>query len=220
MNPNQKHTSPIKSSTQEFVELDFVKEDIAIFKDNSASIIISCGTTNFGLLSQEEQNAMIYAYASMLNSLSFPIQILILSKKMDISSYLDYLDNKTKHQNNPILKQRLLNYAEFIKTITKKNTILEKKFYFTLPFSPLELGIEGARGGKINKQYIYTKAKTSLYPKRDHLMRLLKRAGLGGRTLFEQEIVELFYNLYNPSPSGRKLAPIDSYTDVISTPKN
>lgn len=218
--PNQKPTSPIKSSTQEFVDLEFVKEDIAIFKDNSASIIIACGTTNFGLLSQEEQNAMIYAYSGMLNSLSFPIQILILSKKMDISSYLDYLDLKIKKQNNDNLKTRLINYAEFIKTITKKNTILEKKFYFTIPFSPLELGIEGARNGRINRQYIFTKSKVALYPKKDHLLRLLKKAGLGGHVMYEQEIVELFYNLYNPSPSGRKLAPIDSYTNIISTPKN
>lgn len=213
----KKPTSPIKASTQSFIEIETVKDDIVMLKDYSCCVIISCGTTNFGLLSQEEQNAMIYSYASLLNSLSFPVQITILSKRMDISSYLDYLDIKIKEQTDQKIKNNLLYYKEFIKNIVKKNAILEKKFYFVIPFSPLEIGISAATKTSLNKEYVIARAKTSLYPKKDHLLRLLKRAGLGGRVLFEQEIVELFYNLYNPSPTGRKLAPITSYTDIILT---
>ncbi len=212
---SKKPTSPIKTSTQEFIEIEAVKDDVVMLKDYSCCAILSSGTTNFGLLSQEEQNSMIYSYASLLNSLSFPIQILILSKRMDVSSYFDYLDIKIKEQTNPIVKDRLLQYKDFIKNIVKKNTILEKKFYFVVPFSPLEMGVSGASKSSLNKEYVLARAKTSLYPKRDHLLRLLNRAGLGGRVLFEQEIVELFYNLYNPSPSGKKLAPITSYTDLV-----
>lgn len=213
----KKPTSPIKTSTQEFIEIEMVKDDVVMLRDYSCCIIINSGTTNFGLLSQEEQNSMIYSYASLLNSLSFPIQILILSKRMDVSCYFDYLDIKIKEQLDQIVKERLLQYKDFIKNIVKKNTILEKKFYFIIPFSPLEIGVAGASKSSLNKEYVLTRAKTSLYPKRDHLIRLLGRSGLGGRVLFEQEIVELFYNLYNPSPVGRKLAPITSYTDVILT---
>ena len=136
---------------------------------------------------------------------------------MDISSYIDYVDEKIKTKLDQTLKQRLINYKEFIKTIVKKNTILEKNFYFIVPFSPLEMGLSNQKKGYYNHEYIFTRAKTSLYPKRDHLLRLLKKAGLGGRILNEQEIAELFHNLYNPSPSGRKLAPIASYTDVVLT---
>ncbi len=217
MSTNLKPTSPIKSSTQNFVEIEYIKDDIVILKDYSASIVISAGTTNFGLLSQEEQNAMIYSYASLLNSLSFPIQILILSKRMDISSYLDFLENKVKKQTSERISQRLIAYTEFIKNITKKNTVLEKKFYFVVPFSALEMGIDMTKNEKLNKDYVFTRAKTSLYPKKDHLLRLLKKAGLDGRVLYEQELGELFYNLYNPSQSGRKLAPVNSYTNIIST---
>lgn len=213
----KKPTSPIKTSTQEYIEIEMVKDDVIMLRDYSCCIIINSGTTNFGLLSQEEQNSMIYSYASLLNSLSFPIQILILSKRMDVSSYFDYLDIKIKEQLDQVVQDRLLQYKNFIKNIVKKNTILEKKFYFIIPFSPLEIGVAGASKSSLNKEYVLTRAKTSLYPKRDHLIRLLNRAGLGGRVLFEQEIVELFYNLYNPSPIGRKLAPITSYTDVVLT---
>lgn len=211
----KKPTSPIKGATQDFIEIEAVCDDILMLKDYSCCVIIQAGATNFGLLSQEEQNSMIYAFASLLNSLSFPVQIVILSKRMDISSYFDYLEVKIKEQTNERLKQQLLNYKEFIKNIVKKNTILEKKFYFVIPFSPLELGITSQTKVSLNKEYVIARAKTSLYPKRDHLLRLLKRVGLGGKVLFEQEIVELFYNLYNPSPMGRKLAPVKSYTDIV-----
>jgi hypothetical protein len=215
----KKHTSPVKSSTQEFVAIEEIKDDIVMMKDNSCSIVIHVGATNFGLLSQEEQNSMIYAYGSLLNSLSFPIQVLILSKRMDVSSYLDYLDSKSKTQIDPILKTNLQQYTDFIKQIVKKNVILEKKFYFVIPFSPLELGIKGSAGKRLNREYVFTRAKTSLYPKKDHLLRLLQKAGLGGKELYQQDLTELFYNLYNPSASGRKLAPVESYTNVISTAK-
>ncbi len=213
----QKHTSPIKSSTQEFVKIEQVKEDVVLKKDNSCCIVVNAGTTNFGLLSEEEQNSMIYSYASLLNSLSFPVQILILSKRMDISSYLDYLEAKLHTQLDLIIKKKLEGYRDFIKTIIKKNTILEKKFYFVIPFSPLELGVSGSGGKNINHDYVLARAKVALYPKKDHLLRLLRKTGLGGRELYEQELVELFYNLYNPSSSGRKLGPVDSYTSVISS---
>lgn len=213
----QKPTSPIKASTQAFVEIEEVKDDVLLLKDNSCSVILESGATNFGLLSEEEQNSMIYAFASLLNSLSFPIQILILSKRMDISSYLDYIEAKIKSQPDQTLKTRLTNYKDFIKGVVKKHTILDKKFYFVIPFSPLELGMSGATAKNLNKEYILVRAKTSLYPKRDHLLRLLKKVGLGGRVLYKQEIVELFYNLFNPSPTGYKLAPVESYTNIIST---
>lgn len=215
MKPN-KPTSPIKASTQTFVEIEEIRDDVVMLKDASCAIVIKCGTTNFGLLSEDEQQSMIYSYAGLLNSLSFPVQILILSKKMDISSYLDYIDSKILTQMDEILKQRLTSYKEFIKNIIKKNTILEKNFYFVIPFSVLEMGL-GSKHQTINNEYVFTRAKTALYPKRDHLLRLLKKAGLGASTLSEQELVEIFYNLYNPSPSGRKLGPIKNYTAVFAT---
>ncbi len=215
--PVSKATSPIKSSTQNFIEIEEIKDDVIVMKDFSAAIVVEVSAVNFWLLSQEEQASMIYAYASLLNSLSFPVQILILSKKMDISSYLDYLDSMVNKQQNDLIKNRLLSYKDFIKTIIKRNTVLEKRFFFAVPFSPLELGISGANTGALRKEYVVSRAKTSLYPKRDNLLRLLSKIGLKGTVLQKQELTELFFNLYNPSSTGRKLAPIESYTDVVST---
>ncbi|OGK63030.1 hypothetical protein A2334_01405 [Candidatus Roizmanbacteria bacterium RIFOXYB2_FULL_38_10] len=214
--PVTKPVSPVKASTQSFIEVEDVKDDVLLLKDFSAAIVIEVGAVNFWLLSAEEQTSTIYAYASLINSLSFPTQILILSKKMDISSYLEYLETKIKMKKDDLMRVRLESYKEFIKTIVKKNSVLEKKFYFVVPFSPLELGISGVSSG-LKKEYVIARAKTALYPKRDHLLRLLAKIGLRATVMQKQELVELFYNLYNPSSTGRMLAPIDSYTDVIMT---
>jgi hypothetical protein len=213
--PTTKPTSPVKASTQSFIEVEEIKDDIILMKDFSASVVIEVGAVNFWLLSTEEQSSIIYAYAGLLNSLSFPVQILIISKKMDISSYLDYLEEKINKQGSQILKTRLIGYRDFIKNIVKKNTVLEKRFFFVVPFSPLELGVSGANPGSLNKEYVLSRAKTSLYPKRDNLLRLIAKIGLRGSILQRQDLTELFYNLYNPSSTGRRLAPVESYTDVI-----
>lgn len=211
-----KPTSPVKASTQTFIEIEEIKDDIVLMKNFSASIIIEVGAVNFWLLSSEEQASIIYAYGNLLNSLSFPIQILILSKRMDISSYLEYLGNKIDKQQDENMKKKMLSYQNFIKNIVKKTAVLEKRFFFVIPFSPLELGLAKSVKG-LTKEYVISRAKTSLYPKRDNLTRLLDRVGLRTNVMQQQAIVELFYNLYNPSSTGRQLAPVESYTDVILT---
>lgn len=215
--PNVKHQAPIKASTQSFVEIEDIRDDIIILKDYSASIVIEVGAVNFWLLSQEEQESIIYAYGSLLNSLSFPVQILIWSKRINISSYLEYLEDKINKQQNELIARRLHGYRDFIKNIVKKNTVLEKRFFFSIPFSPLEMGMAGANAKKMSIEYVVSRAKISLYPKRDNLLRLLLKVGLRPAVLYKQELAELFYNLYNPSATGRRLAPIESYTNVVST---
>jgi len=215
--PNTKPTSPVKASTQSFIEIEDIQDDVVLLKDYSAVVVIEVGAVNFWLLSAEEQSAMIYAYSSLLNSLSFPVQVLILSKRMDISSYLEYLNLKIKNQKNATIGKRLASYSEFVRNIVKKTSVLEKRFFFIVPFNPLELGVAGASAKSLKKEYVLSRAKTSLYPKRDTLLRLLTKIGLKAAPMQQQGLVDLFYNLYNPSATGRQLGPVESYTDVILT---
>lgn len=212
----KKPTSPVKATTQQFIEIEDIRDDVMLLKDSSAVIVIEVGAVNFWLLSAEEQESMVYTYGSLLNSLSFPVQILIVSKMMNISSYLDFLNGKIDEASHKeLIQNRLKTYQEFIKNIVKKNTVLEKRFFFVIPFNPLEMGVKGV--AKLSKEYVISRAKTSMYPKRDHLLRLLARVGLKPNVLHEQELIELYYNLYNPSATGRQMAPVDTYTDVIVT---
>lgn len=210
---------PIRATTQEFLEIEDIVDDIIIHQNGSAALIIETTAVNFGLLSEEEQDALIYAYASFLNSLSFPLQVVILSKRMDISSYIEFIAAEEEKQSNPIIKERIRRYRDFILSTVKENKVLEKKFYLVIPFSALELGIKDAfsvsykkKKLPFSKDYILSRAKTSLFPKRDHILRQLGRIGLKGRQLATQDLVERFYNIYNPTLTGEKLGEISGYT--------
>lgn len=210
-----KKTPPIKATTQDFIEIDEIKDDIVLMKDRSASLIIEVGTVNYWLLAQEEQDSIITAYGKLLNSLSFPVQILIISKKTDISTYLNLIDDKIKNQSADFMKKRLESYKNFIKTTVKKSEVLEKSFYFAIPFSPYEMGaVKNIQ--KLTNDYIIERAKLSLYPKKDHLLRLLNKIGLKASVLQKQKIVELFYSLYNSNNNQNNLAQIEAYGDKLN----
>lgn len=210
----QKSTSPVRATTQQFLEVENIIDDVILMKDMSASVVIEVGAVNYWLLSQEEQEGIIGAYSSLLNSLSFPIEILILSKRMDISSYLDYLGKKIEKKEDQNIRKRMESYRDFIKTTVKKTAVLEKRFFFVIPFSSLELGITKS-AKNLTEDYVVNHAKTSLYPKRDHLIRLLDRVGLKATVMQKQQIVELLYNLYNQTQAGKNLAVIENYTDLL-----
>ena len=197
--------APIKASTQEFLEIEDIKDDLVILKDGSCCLIIKTSAVNFGLLSGEEQEAIIFAYAAFLNSLSFPIQILITSRRMDISSYLDKLSKLEENQPSGKIRSQIRKYYQFILGVVKENKVLEKNFYLVIPFSSLELGVKSAislfptkKGLPFPKEYIISRAKTALYPKRDHILRQLGRMGLKGEQLSTQKLIELFYEIFNP----------------------
>ena len=197
----------IKGSTQQFVEIEDIKDDIVLMRGGSAVLVIETTAVNFGLLSESEQDATIYAYAALLNSLSFPIQIVIRSKKMDISSYLSSLDEKIQNQKSEALRKEMSLYRNFVEATIKDNNVLDKKFYIVIPFSRLELGVGGAlpsmkKGLPFDKSYILEKAKNALYPKRDHVVRQLARLSLKAIPLSTPRLASLFYEIFNPDQEG------------------
>lgn len=211
-----KTKAQIKSSTQQFIEIEDIIDDVVLTLNNSCFIIVECGSVNYHLLSQEEQSAIIYSFSALLNSLSFPIQISIISNESNISQYLDYL--KTIPQSSDNHKQKMDSYILYIQTLVKTKNTIEKKFYITIPFSPLEMGIDAVKT-KLNKEYVITRAKTSLYPKRDHIVSLLQRIGLTGKVLQTIELLSLFYKIYNPSSQPITIETLDNITKPIFTTK-
>lgn len=199
---------PIRASTQDHLDIEDICDDLVILKDGSCCLILSVSAVNFGLLSEKEQEATIFAYAGLLNSLTFPIQILIRSQKKDVSSYLRLLQTEENKQKNEKLKMQIQKYRAFIEATVKENKVLDKKFYIIIPFSSLELGIKSAADvlGKKTlpypKDYILNRAKNSLFPKRDHLIRQFARLGLKAEQLNTHQLIELFYRIYNPESVG------------------
>lgn len=212
---------PVRATTQEHLDIEDIKEDIVVLKDGSCCMILKTTALNFGLLSETEQDATILAYAGLLNSLTFPIQIFIRSKKSDVSEYVASLKKQEDNQSNPALKNQIAKYKKFIESTVKENNTLEKKFYIAIPFSSLELGLKSALGSSakrkslpFQKEYILQKAKTALFPKKDHLIRLLTRLGLKAEQLNTQALIELFYSIYNPESVGQQ-KPTENYQSGV-----
>lgn len=203
---------PLYSSTQDRLPIADIIHDIVLFKDGGAALIIESTSLNFGLLNEIEQDAVIASYAGLLNSFNFPVQIVVRSQRKDISNYLKFLDEAKKKINNPKLMFLLNDYQKFIIESVKKKNVLSKNFYLVVPFSKFELGLAKSAisfSKKVSiipfpKSYVLKKARVSLYPKRDHLIRQARRLGVDLRQLTTPELVSLFYSIYNPPPPPRR----------------
>lgn len=199
---------PIFRPSQDVVPVADVVEDIVFYKDGGAAIVLESSSLNFGLLSDREQEAVVLSFASMINSLSFPIQIVVKTQRKNISSYLNYIDQKIAESKNEKLKTLMVGYKNFINETIKKRNVLGKRFFIVIPFSPIELGfsrksvaLPGKRvSGPIpyTLEYTLKKAKTALYPKRDHIIKQCARLGLRAKQLTRSELVELYFDIFNP----------------------
>ena len=179
------------NSTQEWINIKDIKDGIIILKSGDMAVVVETSAVNFGLLSANEQIAIIASYAGMLNSLSFPIQILIRSKKLDISSYLKLLDDAQRKQDNPLLFQMMGHYRAFIDQVIRENEVLDKQFFVVIPLWSYEVNL--IKPG----QDSFKKALNTLAPRRDHIMRQLTGIGLKARQLESEELVKLIYDILN-----------------------
>jgi len=223
----------IRGSTQEHLPIEDIVDGMVLLKDGSCVSILQISSVNFDLLSEREQGALIFSYGGILNSLNFPIQIVIYSNTKDVTFYLNNLKRVEEKQDNPLLKQRIGYYRKFIEETVKKNDVLSKAFYVVLPFSILELGIKAASSQMgipsftkkevkelpFPKSYILEKAKASLEPKKDHLSRLFSRLGLLIKPLSTKELIELFYKIYNEDTATAQRIQSLSYDAPMITTK-
>lgn len=179
------------STTQQHVFVSDIADDMILLKNGGGALVLQVSAVNFGLLSEREQIAIISSFAQMLNSLSFAIQILIFSERLNISSYLTLLEKAQKMQTNPLLSKMIVTYRQFIQNTIKENDVLDKKFYLVIPLYSLELGLNPSRA------VLQQKVKTILWPRRDQIQRQLSRVGLKSAQLTTKELIELFYDIYN-----------------------
>lgn len=196
-------------NTKDFIPVQSVKENAAVLKDGSVAMVIQTSAVNFDLLSEQEQLAIIGSFAAFLNSLSFSIQILIRSKKLDISHYLNTLKDAERKQHNPLLQLMMQHYRAFVAAIIRDNEVLDKQFFVILAVSQIELGVVKSSDTEKNLQ----KALTILNPRRDHILKQLSRIGLKSDQLDNERLIKLFYDTYN---DAEKI----SLSDVQGNPAN
>ncbi len=183
----------IQSSTQGFTEVQDISDGVLFLKGNNACTLIEVSSVNFFLLSADEQNARIYGFMSFLNSLSFAIQIFIVSKKIDLTEYLEMLESKINNATNQKMLEHLVMYKQFIQELVRGENLLDKKIYVVVPFSSLELG--APIGNK--KQTLQERIKEGLASKQNIVISQIQRMGLSARPLESSEVAKVLYELYN-----------------------
>lgn len=205
-------------TTQDFVPIKEIRQGVVILKDGSLRSIVMCSSLNFALKSADEQQSIMFQFQNFLNSLDFSIQIFIQSRKLDIRPYIALLEGREKEQSTDLMKIQTREYIEFIKTFTESTNIMTKTFFIVVPFAAAV--VEGSSNVKNifgrKKNAGQTDAETELASFEEHRSQLEQRTGVidqgltrcGLRTinLGTEEVVELFYKIFNPGDTEKPIA--------------
>lgn len=216
----------METPTQDFLEIQDIKEGIVILKNSQIRGVLMVSSLNFALKSSEEQSAIVYAFQSFLNSLDFSCQILVQSRNINITPYLDAIKKLEEEQINELLKTQISSYVEFIKELVGGDNIMTKSFYVVVPYTLTEvLGVGGAARqlsvfkmfGKKEagqKQQMseedFQKCKNQLWQRMEFLAVGLKRCGLDVVPLTTPELIELFWAVHHPSE-----AEVGYYPEIL-----
>lgn len=194
-----------QSSTQQFLEIDKVKEGIVLLRNGSLRGVIMISSLNFALKSDDEQQAIVYQFQNFLNSLDFPIEISVQSRKLNITGYLDKLEELEKNQANELLKIQTGEYRKFIKDLIAGGEILSKSFFAVIPFTMLNLpnapnlpGMKKVMPTVSVDDDQFQRAKAQLWQRMEFVAMGLRRCGLKCIPLNTPELIELFWGIYHP----------------------
>jgi len=208
MNKNRLAGNRPNVSTQKFLDIAEIKDDIVILKDGTVRAVLLVSSINFALKGEDEQNALIQAYISFLNTLGFPLQIVIQSRRLNIDQYLDKLLVLEKQQTNELMRRQIADYRSYLKELLDLGQIMTKKFYVTVPF----MGIKKAKKKFIERlsetfrpavavtmsKKRYETYREELDKRINYIASGLGSIGLNAVQLDTQSLIELFYNAYNP----------------------
>jgi type IV secretory pathway VirB4 component len=205
---SQKITKASSNSTsQQFVDVAEVKDDVIVLKNGTLRGVLNVSAINYDLKSTQEQEAIIDQYKNFLNSLDFPIQVLINSRKINIEKYLDFIERKEKDQPSELLRFQISEYKNFIKHLVSVSNIMDKNFYIIIPFSSIENQEKGFLGSLsslfnprksiVEKRELFETCRNQLFQRMDHIIASLSGIGLKMAPLQTKELIELLYNSYN-----------------------
>lgn len=224
----------IQSTTQDHLDIEEIKNDLVILKNGTVCAVLQTTAVNFDLLSEIEQDAIISAFSMLLNSITFPVQVVLRSKKLDITKYLEKVHRVERSINDPLLKHQAQSYRKFVQEIIRRNEVLDKKFYVVVPSGGTASNEPGSgpfgwlfklmgmhtKRVTINVNQTLQDAQIQLMPKADHLIKEFNRLGVRARQLNTQELVELYFDIYNPSSiHGQRIRTnVEDYKTAIVSP--
>ena len=200
--------------TQEFVPLKEVRDGIVMLKDGSMRGIVLASSLNFSLKSDDERNAIILQFQDFLNSLDFAVQISIESRRLDIRPYIALLEGQYKEQVNDLMKIQTREYIEFIKKFTESTNIMTKSFFIVVSYDPAMINLKGSGGlfqkkttdeAAKQKQASFEENRTQLEQRVSVVEQGLSRCGIRVIRLGTEEVIELFYKIFNPGDTEKPI---------------
>jgi hypothetical protein len=201
--------------TQRFLDIAEMKEDVVIMKDGTLRAVLLVSSINFALKNVDEQNAIVQAYMGFLNSINFPIQVVIQSRRMNIDDYLNRLKEAEKRQENDLLRNQIGDYRDYVAQLVKLGDIMQKRFYVVVPLDPAASeesdSVKKRRGFFPRLQELLTpsvaiRLSEKRFQEKRHQLMLrvnsvmsgLSSMSLNAALLDTQSLIELFYTVYNP----------------------
>lgn len=207
-------------STQRFLAISEVRDGTVVLRDGTLRSVLLCSSVNFSLKSEEEQEALIAGYVQFLNTLDFPLQIVVQSRKLSIDPYLSRLAESEKNQTNELLRLQIADYRKFVAELVELGAIMSKRFFMIVPYDPVSDKKRGfwsriqdvvapARAVRLREEKFGERRK-ELLQRTEHVIGNMGSLGITAVPLDTQSLIELFYNLYNPEVSAvQKLPPVD-----------
>jgi len=187
-------------SAQDFIPIKQVRDGVIILKNKGLRSILMVSSINIALKSRDEQEAILYQFQSFLNSLDFPCQIVVQSRKTNITGYIEKIKKLEEEQKNELLKQQTAGYREFLEEFVTRESIYTKNFFVVVPYSvPAIGGSKKTTKGTINlNEDSFQRGKDQLYQRMEFVALGLRRCGLHCAPLTTIEVIELFWSLFHP----------------------
>jgi hypothetical protein len=203
-------------ATQEFIPIKEVRDGIIVLKDGDLRAIVLANSVNLSLKSADEQKAIIMQFQNFLNTLDFSVQISVQSRKLDIRPYLLLLEDRIKVQNEPLLKLQTKEYIEFIRNFTESVSIMTKSFFVVVPYTHTVLQTNSGfidrvfsrknkEEARVARQVDFEEKRSQLEERVAVIQQGLGRCGINSAQLGTEEVVEVFYKVFNPGAIEGKI---------------
>lgn len=199
--------------SQEFVPIHEIRDGILVLKDGSMRAIVLATSINFALKSVEEQESIIYQFQNFLNSLDFSMQIYIQSRKLDIRPYMHLLEERLRAQNTDLMRMQITEYIHFIKDLTDFSSIMTKSFFVVIPYEAqakvgtLSKAFSTQKKDMVEKEKDdqFEEVKSQIEQRISVVEQGLSRCGVKIARLGSEELVELFYRIFNPGDAEKPI---------------
>lgn len=197
-----------QGSSQKLISVDTIRDNVVVVKGGGLRAVIEAEGINFELKSPEEQEALISAFQEFLVGLDFSLQLMVYSRRINIDDYIKKIKALETNETSPLIKNNITDYVNFLQSFLQEYNVMNKKFFVVVAYYPatikasmipgLSMNQSGSSSKTDNAEEEFQRGKQQLETRISVIADALSRMGIQPRVLSTEDLVALFYNLYNP----------------------